>query len=115
MTSRGFCEEEGDLPEVPGLPPLPCRFQSACAPILILRVNGVVGTLRDGPSSSSIALSSIESDPAVEMLALLPAGKNDVDCVGEVPERPSVVVDNLLPPLEVLIGVGKGPVPFVFG
>lgn len=55
-------------------------------------MNGVVGALRPGPSSSSMAFSSRYSDPAVETLPRR-APKGNGDCwVGEVP-RPSVEID----------------------
>lgn len=57
------------------------------------RTNGVVGLLRAGPSSSSIAFSSMESDPAVEMLDRRPPkGKGEI-WEGEVPDRPRVEID----------------------
>jgi hypothetical protein len=58
------------------------------------RAKGVVGTLRTaGPSSSSIAFSSIESEPAVETLPRRPPNVNGVLCVGEVPDKPRVEID----------------------
>jgi hypothetical protein len=57
------------------------------------RAKGVVGTLREGPSSSSIAFSSMKSEPAVETLPRRPPNVNGVDCVGEVPDRPIVAID----------------------
>ncbi len=54
-----------------------------------------MGTLRaDGPSSSSTAFSSMESEPAVETLPRRPAGNvNPVVWMGEVPDSPSVEID----------------------
>jgi hypothetical protein len=55
------------LPFEPGLPPLVRRLRIACAPKLILRVNGVVGAVR-AMSSSSMAFSSMASELFVDML-----------------------------------------------
>jgi len=54
--------------DVPGLPLPVLTVRSACAPNDIRRVKGVVGVLRAGPSSSSIAFSSMDSELAVETL-----------------------------------------------
>jgi hypothetical protein len=68
----------------------------------------VVGWLRAGPSSSSTAFSSIESEPAVEMLARRARGKgNAVVWIGEEPERPMEEMDTRRPAATlVLIGPG---------
>jgi hypothetical protein len=60
------------------------------APMLIRRVKGVVGAVR-AKSSSSTAFSSIES----ELVDRLARRRNDADAVGDVPDRPSVVIDSL--------------------
>lgn len=64
------------------------------APKLILRTKGVFGAVLAAPgmSSSSIALSSMESELLVDMLPrrMLKLG----GLVGDVPERPIVVTDN---------------------
>lgn len=83
---------EGALPDVPGLRPF-ATPRRAWAPNDIRRANGVVGALRPGLSSSSIALSSIESDRSVETLPRRPPNVKGVDWVGEVPEWPSVEID----------------------
>jgi hypothetical protein len=73
----------------------------------------VVGLLREGSSSSSIALSLIESEPAVETLPRrAPKGKGE-DCVGEVPDRPRVEIDmrrRWSCAVPVVIALGKGAV-----
>ena len=75
---------------VPGLPP-GCARRRAWVPNDMRRANGVLGLLRAGPSSSSIAFSSIESEPAVEiLLRRAPIGSC---CVGDVPDRPRVEMD----------------------
>lgn len=51
------------------------------------------GLLRAGASSSSIAFSSMESEPAVEKLPRRPPKTKGEVCVGEVPDKPSVVID----------------------
>lgn len=57
------------LPDEPGLEPAGARMERmALAPKLMRRVKGVVGAVRDEDSSSSIAFSSMESEPFVEML-----------------------------------------------
>ena len=82
----------------PGLFPRPGRMlRMAWAPKLMRRVNGVVGAVRElkAASSSSMALSSIESEPLVDRLPrrrLKGVGMP----VGEVPERPTVETDSLL-------------------
>jgi hypothetical protein len=99
-------------PVVPGLPP-PLTVRRACAPNDIRRVKGVVGALRPGPSSSSIAFSSIESEPAVETLPRRPPNVNGADCVGDVPDKPSVERDmrrRWSCAAAVVIGPGKGAV-----
>lgn len=57
------------------------------------RVYGVVGLLRPGPSSSSMALSSIESERSVEMLARRPPNPKGEFWVGDVPDKPRVEID----------------------
>lgn len=86
---------EGVLPEVPGLPPLFVRARRACAPNDMRRANGVVGLLRPGPSSSSMALSSIESERSVETLPRRPPNAKEAVCVGDVPDNPRVEIDIL--------------------
>lgn len=66
-------------------------------PKLIRRTKGVLGTVLEYMSSSSIALSSIESE-LLELVDMLPRRMKDV-FVGEVPERPRVVTDRRLRPL----------------
>ena len=83
---------EGDLPFVPGLP-FVVRARRACAPNDIRRTKGVVGTLRARPSSSSIALSSMESERSVETLPLRGPKVKGVFWVGEDPDKPSVEID----------------------
>jgi hypothetical protein len=60
------------------------------APKLIRRLRAEAGAVR-GLSSSSMAFSSIES----EFVDRLARRKSDEVVVGDVPERPSVVTDNL--------------------
>lgn len=79
-------------PFAPGLPPV-VRARRACAPNDIRRAKGVVGTLRAGPSSSSIALSSIESERSVETLPRRGPNVKGVVCVGDEPDKPSVEID----------------------
>jgi len=79
-------------PFAPGLPPVR-TLRRACAPNETRRVKGVVGWLRPGPSSSSIAFSSMESEPAVETLPRRAPKGNGVVWVGEVPDKPSVEMD----------------------
>jgi hypothetical protein len=77
------------------------------------RANGVVGVLRAGPSSSSIAFSSKESEPAVDTLPRRPPKVKGVDWVGEVPDKPSVEIDmrrRWSCAAAVVIGPGKGAV-----
>jgi hypothetical protein len=72
-----------------------------------------VGALRPGPSSSSIAFSSIESEPAVETLPRRPPNVNGDDCVGDVPDKPSVEIDmrrRWSCAAAVVIGPGNGAV-----
>lgn len=57
------------------------------------RAKGVVGLLRAGPSSSSMAFSSMESEPAVETLPRRAPNEKGLACVGEVPDRPRVEMD----------------------
>jgi hypothetical protein len=88
----------------------------AWAPKLMRRANGVVGAVRaliaDG-SSSSMALSSIESELLVDMLALrMPKGV--APAVGEDPDRPRVEMDKRRRwsfIAAVVTGPGKTPVP----
>lgn len=99
-------------PVVPGLPP-PLTVRRACAPNDMRRAKGVVGALRPGPSSSSIAFSSMESEPAVETLPRRPPNANGVDWVGDVPDKPSVEIDmrrRWSCAAAVVIGPGKGAV-----
>lgn len=75
----------------------------------------MAGADRPGPgeSSSSIALSSIESERSVETLPRRPVKPNGADCVGDVPDRPSVEIDirRLWSCVAaVVIGRGKGAV-----
>lgn len=79
---------------MPGLRPLVVP-RNTWAPNDMRLAKGVVGALRPGLSSSSIALSSIESERSVETLPLRPPNANGAACVGEVPERPSVEIDIL--------------------
>jgi hypothetical protein len=90
MVGRGAVVYEGVLP-VPGLLP-PLTPRRACAPKDIRRAKGVVGALRPGPSSSSMAFSSNDSEPAVEMLPRRALNGNGDVCVGE-PDKPSVEID----------------------
>jgi len=57
------------------------------------RAYGVVGWLGPGLSSSSIADSSIELEPAVETLPRRPTGVKGVDREGDVPDKPRVEID----------------------
>jgi hypothetical protein len=83
---------EGDLPFDPGLP-LVVLDRKAWAPNDMRRTKGVVGLLRAGPSSSSIALSPMESERSVETLRWRgPKGKGEV-WVGEEADRPMVEID----------------------
>lgn len=96
-------------PVVPGLPP-PLTVRRACAPKEMRRVKGVVGALRPGPSSSSMALSSRYSEPAVETLPRRVPKGNGVCWVGDVP-KPNVVIDirrRWSCAAAVIIGPGKG-------
>jgi len=99
-------------PVVPGLPP-PLTVRRACAPNDIRRAKGVVGALRPGPSSSSMAFSSMESEPAVETLPRRPPNVNGVDWVGDVPDKPSVEIDmrrRWSCAAAVVMGPGKGAI-----
>jgi hypothetical protein len=73
-----------------------------------------VGTLRAaGPSSSSIALSSKDSEPAVETLPRRAPNVKGVDWVGDVPDKPRVEIDMRRRwswTAAVVIGPGKGAV-----
>lgn len=80
----------------PGLP-LGRMLRMLEVPKLIRRTKGVLGTVLEYMSSSSIALSSIESE-LLELVDMLPRRMKDV-FVGEVPERPRVVTDRRLRPL----------------
>jgi len=105
------------LPFDPGLPPppLPRRVRMAWAPKLIRRVNGVVGAVRPplpGPSSSSMAFSSMESE-LVDMLPRRNADMAEV-LVGEVPDNPRVETESLRRWASVLVFMvaeGKTGVP----
>jgi hypothetical protein len=97
---------------VPGLPE-PLADRKACPPNDMRRANGVVGLLRAGPSSSSIAFSSKESEPAVETLPRRPPNVKGVDWVGDVPDKPRVEIDmrrRWSCAAAVVIGPGKGAV-----
>jgi len=99
-------------PVVPGLTP-PLAERRACAPNDMRRANGVVGLLRAGPSSSSMAFSSKESEPAVDTLPRRPPKVKGVDWVGEVPDKPRVEIDmrrRWSCAAAVVIGPGKGAV-----
>jgi len=77
------------------------------------RANGVVGALRPGLSSSSMAFSSIESERSVETLPRRPPNVKGAACVGEVPDKPSVEMDirrRWSWAAAVVIGPGKGAV-----
>ena len=97
---------------MPGLPE-PLADRKACPPNDMRRANGVVGLLRAGPSSSSIAFSSKESEPAVETLPRRPPKVKGVDWVGDVPDKPRVEIDmrrRWSCAAAVVIGPGKGAV-----
>ncbi len=97
---------------MPGLTP-PLADRRACAPNEMRRTKGVVGLLRAGPSSSSIAFSSKESEPAVDMLPRRPPKVKGVDWVGDVPDKPRVEIDMRRRwswAAAVVIGPGKGAV-----
>lgn len=85
------------LPDEPGLVPAGVRMERiALAPKLMRRTKGVVGAVREENSSSSIAFSSIESEPFVEMLPrrMLPTPMAPVAEAGPgPPERPRVVTE----------------------
>jgi len=105
--------ESAGIPFVPGLFPRPGRMlRMAWAPKLMRRVKGVVGVVRElkPTSSSSMALSSIESEPLVDRLPRRrPKG---VGMLGEVPERPTVETDSLLRwSMAVAMGPGRVGVP----
>ncbi len=91
------------LPLVPGLVPVRMPRMAWLAPTLMRRVNGAVGAVRVA-SSSSTALSSIES-ALVERLALR---MKEAEAVGEVPDRPSVVMESLRR-CSFMAAVDKGP------
>jgi len=77
------------------------------------RANGVVGALRPGLSSSSIALSSIESERSVETLPRRPPKVKGATCVGDVPLKPTVAMDMRRRwswAAAVVIGPGNGAV-----
>jgi hypothetical protein len=74
---------------LPGLVPPRMPRMACAAPKLMRRVKGVVGAVRT--SSSSTAFSSIESE-LVDRLARL---MNEAEALGDVPDRPSVVMDSL--------------------
>lgn len=86
----------------------------AWAPKLMRRVYGVVGAVRaDARSSSSTAFSSIRSELLVEILPLrMPL--NGAPFVGDVPDRPSVVMERRRrgsPMEEAFMGPGNAGVP----
>lgn len=101
---------------VPGLVPLPVRMlRIACVPKLIRRVKGVAGAVLElgaPTSSSSIALSSIDSEPLVDKLPRR-SPKGVAMVVGDVPERPIVETDNLRrwSFMAVAMGPGSAGVP----
>jgi len=75
------------------------------------RTKGVVGALRAGASSSSMALSSMASEFAVETLPRLTKGKA-APWVGDVPDKPSVEMDirRRWSCAALAIGLGNGDV-----
>ncbi len=87
-----------------GLVPLPRMLRIAWAPKLMRRVKGVVGAVRQLPSSSSTAFSSIESE-LVDMLDRRALN----EAVGGFP-RPRVEMESRRPlslPMAVEMGPGK--------
>ena len=94
----------GGLPLAPGLVPPRMPRMAWAAPKLMRRVKGVVGAVRT-TSSSSTALSSIES-ALVDRLAR----RRKEDCaVGEVPDRPSVLIESLRRCCSVKAAFDRGP------
>lgn len=86
----------------------------AWAPKLMRRAKGVVGAVRalDGPSSSSIAFSSTESELLVDKLAR--RRPNGVWVVGDEPDNPKVEIESRLRwsvIAAVVIALGKTAVP----
>lgn len=78
---------------LPGLVPPRTPRMAWLAPKLRRRVNGVVGAVRAMSTSSSTAFSSIESE-LVDRLARR-RKEAEAAAVGEVPERPRVVMESL--------------------
>jgi hypothetical protein len=75
-----------------------------------------VGTLREVSSSSSIALSLIELEPAVETLPRRAPNGKAVVCTGDVPDRPRAAETDIRRPVVapvVEIALGKGEVGVV--
>lgn len=102
----------------PGLLPVRKFLMAELPPKLMCRAKGVVGAVL-GPtkaSSSSMAFSSNESE--LELVDMLPRRMKEEVFVGEVPERPMVVIDKRrlcesalpLPPLkDDPFGTFEGP------
>jgi hypothetical protein len=86
--------------------------RKACAPTDMRRVKGLFGLLRERPSSSSMALSSMDSERSVETLLRRPPQAKGDACVGELPDRPRVEMDMRRRwswTEAVVMGPGKGP------
>lgn len=92
--------EVGLLLPLPGLPlgryPLMVELELLApepeAPKLTRRTKGVVGAVLERPSSSSMALSSMD-----EFVEMLPRRMKVAGVVGEVPDRPMVVTERRRP------------------
>ena len=76
---------------LPGLVPPRIPRMACAAPRLMRRVKGVVGAVRATTSASSTAFSSIES----ELVDRLARRRNEAEALGEVPDRPRVVMESL--------------------
>ena len=83
----------------PGLP-LGRMLRMLAGPKLIRRTNGVLGAVLEYMSSSSIALSSMESE-LFELVDTLPRRTKEDVFVGELPERPRVVTERRRRPVSM--------------
>lgn len=88
---------------LPGLVPLRMPRMACWAPKLMRRLNGVVGAVRT--SSSSTAFSSIES----ELVDRLARRMNEAEAVGDVPDKPRVVMERRRRCCSVMAAVERGP------
>lgn len=111
MLAKGKEEDEEEIGDEGYIPVLPRTSRSACAPKDIRRARGDgVGSDADGGGSSPVSsLPTLE-----ERLPSLAARVVNEGCVGDVPDRPSVVIDKRRRWLDcalaaaVAIGLGNG-------